>query len=100
MPGEPRCAAVLSGFVAACTKAIRPRQPGRDMRVSTNRHATQGTRLIIALVSFFPPSHVALLRRRLSFTMAAVVTYNTILIGLLSALMAAAQLNAIMVFTH
>jgi hypothetical protein len=53
-----------------------------------HRHATQGTRLIIAAVSF-PPSHCALLRRKLSFTLAAVVTYNTILTGLLSALMVA-----------
>lgn len=53
-----------------------------------HRHATQGTRLIIAAVSF-PPSHCALLRGKLSFTLAAVVTYNTILTGLLSALMVA-----------
>ena len=59
-----------------------------------NRHATQGTRMIIAAVSF-PPSICAFLWRKPPFTLAAVVTYNTILTGLLSAVLVASQWNAI-----
>ena len=43
--------------------------------------------MVIASVPFFPPANGALLGAKLSFTLAAVVTYNTILTGLLSALM-------------
>ena len=55
--------------------------------------------MIIAAVSFLP-SHCALLRGKLSFTLAAVVTYNTILTGLLSAVLVAFTLHAIMASAH
>ena len=52
--------------------------------------------MIIASASFFHPHTVPSYTRKPSFTLAAVVTYNTILTGLLSAVMVASSLNAIM----
>jgi hypothetical protein len=70
------------------------------MTDSTSRHATQRTRTVIPLVSFLLLLRCVLPHRKPSFTLAAVITYNTILAGLLSALLVAFTLHAIMASTH
>ena len=102
MPDVPRWvpAAAASVLLIACAEGVRPRHPGRHMRDSTSRHATQRTRTVIPLVSFLLLLRCVLPHQKRFFTLAAVITYNTILTGLLSALLVAFTLHAIMASTH
>ena len=102
MPAVPRWGptAGASVLLIACTEGVWPRHPGRHMRDSTSRHAAQRTRTVIPLVSFFLVLRCVLPHRKRSFILAAVITYNTILTDLLSALLVAFTLHAIMASTH